>query len=251
MGWFRWYEGSCEDIKFRIVARNVSVTEINGIVTEHNDDVTVATVMGVWAMLLEDASHPEHRGVAIRGKAFWREISGLSTDTLDNIFACMADVGLISIEDHGLVVTRWSERQFETDLKDNTNAERQRKWREKQKQNGTVTERNGERNGGERPDTEAEAYTEAKSETESADAYKGRFVKRVTEKSMQELQAICPHLTRSDILKELSRCDAYYSEQDKPPKSWWFTTTAWFERDKKRHGKTQGYQPNPALRGVL
>lgn len=105
-----------------------------------------------------------------------------------------------------------------------------------------------------RPEWNREQGKELEKEHESTDAYKGRFVKRVTEKSMQELQAMCPLMTRSDILKELSRCDAYYSEQDKPPKSWWFTTTAWMERSNNRlSAKSERYstKTDPAYRGVL
>jgi hypothetical protein len=102
------------------------------------------------------------------------------------------------------------------------------------------------------PEAETEAETKAEAETEGTFAYKGGFVKRVTEKSLLELQALCPQMTRTDIVTELGRCDAYYSEQETPPKSWWWTTRRWFERINEPRKEAQGvYKPNPALRGVL
>jgi hypothetical protein len=162
MGWFRWHEGSCEDIKFRIVARNVDVTVADENVTARGRGVTVATVMGVWAMVLEDASHPDHRGVAARGYDFWSAVSGLEVWELERIFLSMEDVGLLTLDGENLTITRWHDRQFETDMKDNTNGDRQRRWREKRKGNGSVTAADGERNGSGRPDTDTDTDTEQK-----------------------------------------------------------------------------------------
>lgn len=127
--WFRWHSGTTEDGKFRMVARNA--------------EVTVATVIGVWAVLLEDASHLEHRGVATRGEDFYAAILEISTEELQHILQFMDEIGLISVGHGAITITKWKERQFETDATDPTNADRQRRWREKHKKNADNTASNG------------------------------------------------------------------------------------------------------------
>jgi hypothetical protein len=101
-------------------------------------------------------------------------------------------------------------------------------------------------------EVETETETELEKEGEGRTyAYKGGFVKNVTEKSMQELQAICPHMTRADILHELSRCDQYYTEQGITTKSWWFKTTSWFARINTKKTERYSTKTDPAYRGVL
>src|ERR1017187_3801311 len=148
MRWFRWYEGTCEDGKFRLVASNAGVT--------------VATVMGIWAALLEDAAHAEHRGKCVRGKHFYCAILDISDDDMDDILGYMDDAGLISTEDDGIYITQWKKRQFETDITDGTNAERQRRFREKHKTNDCVTDSNGSVTALKRPDTDTDTDTDKK-----------------------------------------------------------------------------------------
>jgi hypothetical protein len=144
--WFRWHEGTCEDGKFRVVARNAGVT--------------VATVMGVWAILLEDASHDDHRGIAVRGEDFYAAILDLGGE-LQPILEAMQNIGLIACCTNDTIeISNWSKRQYETDTTDATNAERQRRFREKHKSNGTQTKRNGSVTAAKRPDTEADTDTD-------------------------------------------------------------------------------------------
>jgi len=140
--WFRWYQGTCEDGKFRMIARNA--------------EVTVATVMGVWAVLLEDASHLDHRGIAVRGHDFYAAILDMSDGDVLHVLQFMEQIGLISIGHGAITVSKWKERQFETDAVDNTNAERQRRWREKHKSNVVKTENNGSVTEAKRPDTDTD-----------------------------------------------------------------------------------------------
>lgn len=126
--WLRWYAGTCEDVKFRIVASNA--------------DVTQATVTGVWACLLEDASHVTHRGIALRGMDYWTEVTGLHEAELGRILEGMKGVGLITEDNGKYLIVQWKIRQFESDVKDPTNAQRQRRYRERHKapfNNGGVT----------------------------------------------------------------------------------------------------------------
>lgn len=156
MKWFRWYEGACEDAKFRVTARNAGVT--------------VATVIAVWAALLEDASSHDHRGVAVRGEDFYATILDLPVDELKRVLEYMIDVDLIDIEDEGIKITKWNERQFETDAVDGTNSDRQRRWRQKRRANAEVTARNGDVTDAKRPDTDTDTDTERKKDADSADA---------------------------------------------------------------------------------
>jgi len=144
--WFRWHEGTCEDGKFRVVARNAGVT--------------VATVMGVWAILLEDASHDDHRGIAVRGEDFYAAILDLESE-LQPILEAMQNIGLISCCTNDTIeISNWSKRQYETDTTDATNAERQRRFREKHKNNATQTKRNGSVTAAKRPDTDTDTETD-------------------------------------------------------------------------------------------
>jgi hypothetical protein len=144
--WFRWHEGTCEDGKFRVVARNASVT--------------VATVTGVWAVLLEDASHDEHRGIAVRGEDFYAAVLDLGPE-LQRVLAEMDSIDLIKLcNDKTIEISNWNKRQYETDTVDGTNADRQRRWREKRKTNDTVTDRNGSVTALKRPDTDTDTDTD-------------------------------------------------------------------------------------------
>lgn len=141
--WLRWYAGTSEDGKFRLVARNAGVT--------------VATVVGVWAALLEDASHPDHRGVVTRNEQFFSAVLDLDDGVMEKILSGMEDAGLVSIGAGSVSIVNWKERQFETDTKDPTNAERQRRHREKRKSNADGAVRNGDVTPETRPESEAEA----------------------------------------------------------------------------------------------
>lgn len=169
--WFRWYEGTSEDGKFRAVARNAKVT--------------VATVMGVWAILLEDASHPEHRGVATRGEDFWGAVLGLDDADLIAILSAMEGMELISVGHGAITITKWKERQFETDTTDATNAERQRRFREKHKQTGDETPHNGSVTAEKRPDTD----TDTEKKVRDASSKRGTRVPETFEPN-----ATCWHL---------------------------------------------------------
>lgn len=137
-----------------------------------NASVTVATVMGVWAALLEDASHDDHRGVATRGEDFYAAILDLETQVLQSILEQMEGINLIACCMNDKVeITRWKERQYETDSTDPTNADRQRRFREKQKEkqkeNAVVTDRNGRVTAMKRPDTDTDTDTEAERKKET------------------------------------------------------------------------------------
>jgi hypothetical protein len=91
---------------------------------------------------------------------------------------------------------------------------------------------------------------------DKAIAFKGRegFVKGVTEKSMRELQALCPAFTRVDIIAELELCDEYYAGVEKKPANWWFSTKAWAKRSHERRlkdKKAKRATEDAAYRGLI
>lgn len=148
--WLRWYVGTTEDGKFRMVARNANVT--------------VVTVIALWAALLEDAAHSAHRGVVTKSEDFFAAVLDLDATAVEAVLEAMAEAGLVSVGAGGITITNWNERQYETDTRDGTNAERQRRFRERKREsaggadrNGTVTGRNGTVTDSKRPDTETEA----------------------------------------------------------------------------------------------
>ncbi len=154
--WFRWYLGTCEDGKFRMVARNARVT--------------VSNVIALWALLLEDAAHELHRGISVRGEDFFASILDLEDGVCASIIAAMAKADMLTIGTDGIAINNWNKRQYETDAKDSTNAERQRRHREKRKSNVDVTESNGCVTAMKRPEAETEADTEKKAEQQSVTA---------------------------------------------------------------------------------
>ena len=148
--WFRWYAGTVEDGKFRYVARNAGVT--------------LPTVIALWAALLEDASNDDHRGVVTRNEDFFAAILDLEDGIAEQILSAMQSAGLISVGHGAITILRWNERQFETDKGDGTNAERQKRYRSRRKQNEQVAAVTPLRNGtvtAQRTDTDTDTDTES------------------------------------------------------------------------------------------
>lgn len=153
MAWLRLHVGLSEDAKFRAVSRNAGVTVRDAIAT--------------FVCLLEDAANAEHRGIAARGIPFWALVLDFEESAISSIIQEFKNLKMVSDAEGGLAITNWSNRQFETDRHDGTNAERQRRFRERRRQgdeNGGVTARNVTGNGRnvkpKRPETETETETD-------------------------------------------------------------------------------------------
>lgn len=131
MRWFRWHHDSCEDLKFRMVAR---VT-----------DVTVRDVIALWAALLESASRNAPRGIVTNDRLnFIEVVLDLPSELMGRMCAAMEDAQLIERSESSTKILNWGKRQFDTDLHDGTNAARQKRYRDRKRQrngaqNGTVT----------------------------------------------------------------------------------------------------------------
>lgn len=124
--WFRWYEGTTEDGKFRVVARK--------------SRVTVRDVIALWAFILEDAANLAHRGVCNRDEDFMSSVLDFEDGVVEAILSAMDDVGMISVGMGAITICNFSKRQFDSDV-DPTAADRQRRKRERDKQvsNAPVT----------------------------------------------------------------------------------------------------------------
>ena len=92
--WFRWHHGSVTDPKFQLVARK--------------SKQSLATIIAVWAFVLEKASASEERG----------HFGGLDCESVDCMFgledgatqailSAMADRGLVDADR----VASWGKRQ--------------------------------------------------------------------------------------------------------------------------------------------
>lgn len=115
--WFRWHHGSVTDPKFQLVARK--------------SKQALASVIAVWAFVLEQASASEERGTfgSIDGEAI-DCLLGLEDGATAAILAAMGERGLV--EDGS--VSAWEKRQPKRERTDNTNTERSRAHRAKQRQ---------------------------------------------------------------------------------------------------------------------
>jgi hypothetical protein len=144
--WFRWYEGTTEDGKFRVTARYAGVT--------------VRDVIALWAFILEDASHDDHRGICYRNADFMSAILDFEDGVVERILVALDSAGLISRGNGELFITNWDKRQYESDKSDATAAERMRRYRArksgKTEDNDALRQRYGDVTPTIRPDTDTE-----------------------------------------------------------------------------------------------
>ena len=133
MNWFRWYTGTATDPKFLVVAR------LSG--------QNVASVVAVWAMLLErasdgvtqcDASVTQCDAVK---RGFVTGFDCESADVLLGLQAGAAEAILTALRKKGLLtgdeVTSWKKRQPK---REDSSAERTRAYRERLKEKQAVTQ---------------------------------------------------------------------------------------------------------------
>lgn len=139
--WFRLYSEAVDDEKLRLLAFEDRWHYIALLCCKNNG-------------ILDDQSQLMRRKVAVK--------LGLDLRELDEVARRLSEVGLIDQDTFQPLA--WDKRQFKSD-KDNTAAERQKRYRESQKRNAL---RNGVTNGNEtRPEEETETDTETESEEET------------------------------------------------------------------------------------
>ena len=112
MQWLRWWHGTVNDPKFSWVARKAGCN--------------VATVIAVWAALLEHASQEEERGTlgGFDPESYDCTL-GLDDGTCQRVMDAMRGKGLLEVDR----VAMWESRQNKPDK----SAERTQRWREKRK----------------------------------------------------------------------------------------------------------------------
>jgi len=114
--WFRWYEGTVEDGKFRTVARM--------------SRVTIRDVVALWAFILEDAANLEHRGVCERDEIFMSSVLDFEDGVVQTILRAMQELEMLTVNPTSISVCNWGKRQFESDI-DTTATGRQKRKRER------------------------------------------------------------------------------------------------------------------------
>lgn len=221
MQWFRWYRGTVEDGKFRAVARNAGVT--------------VATVIGVWATLLEDASHQNHRGIADAHLGIYAAVLDLDEAQVHRIMSALREYGLVTVDDAAdqrIAITNWNKRQFESDAKDPTNADRQRRYREKQKQNADALPRNGDVTVTSLPDTDTETDTEEEKNARVRDADFDDWYAGYPHKVGKQAARLSYHRARNKTGREdlIAGRDAYV--RTKPADRPWCNPATWLNQER-------------------
>lgn len=120
MDWFRWHHGSVSDPKFRLIARK--------------SGASVATVIAVWASLLEEASKAADRGNAGNPDFDAMDCAlEIEEGTSKRVYGLMCERGLIEATAGRIV--RWDARQPKRE-RDDDSASRVRAFREKKRQSG-------------------------------------------------------------------------------------------------------------------
>lgn len=114
--WFRWHHGSVTDPKFQLVARK--------------SKQSLATVIAVWAFVLEKASASEDRG----------HFGGLDCEAVDCMFGLddgATQAILSAMADRGLVgsdrVASWEKRQVKRERTDDFSSDRVKAFRAKER----------------------------------------------------------------------------------------------------------------------
>ena len=163
MKWFRWYRGTAERAKFRVIARRASKPGPGGgsVHEDRIDGAVFATdVLAVWVTLLEDAGNASHWGYVTRDSYYIATLLDLGAEEVDCIIFGMIEEQMIENcgkGDKGNLyhIVNWEKYQFVSDT-DPTSHERQKRYREKRKSNALVTRTD--------TDTDTDTDTEKKKE---------------------------------------------------------------------------------------
>ena len=153
--WFRWHHGSVTDPKFKLVA--------------HKSKQALATVIAVWAFVLEQASASDDRG----------EFVGIDCEALDCLLGL--DEGataaiLDAMEGRGLVaggaICAWEKRQPKRERVDENSTERSKAFRQKQRHATPIDDAATPRNATQRQETPREEKRREEEKTEEAPSAK-------------------------------------------------------------------------------
>lgn len=166
--WFRWHHGSVTDPKFQLVARK--------------SKQSLATVIAVWAFVLEKASASEDRGHF--GGLDYESVDcmfGLDDGATQAILSAMADRGLVDADR----VASWEKRQVKRERADDVSTDRVKAFRSKERQETPKTNDETPCNAMERQETpreEKRREEEIREEKEEKTAPRKRVTTPVTAK---------------------------------------------------------------------
>lgn len=131
MNWFRWYSGTASDPKFLVVAKRAGQS--------------VASVIAVWALLLERASECAERNRTQANADERGCITGFDCEAADAVLGLTdgAACAIVKVlEDRGLIacgrIANWEKRQPK---REDGSAERAKAWRDKQRENANERDR--------------------------------------------------------------------------------------------------------------
>ena len=142
MEWLRWYHGTADDPKWRVVSRR--------------SGEPIHAVLAVWARMLETASQAKPRGTL----AGWNdEVTGAGLDLPTEAVAAIREA-MQGLTLDGDRLTGWSGRQPK---REDGAAERARAWRERNRTHANATERTRTQTNVDRVDREEreEQHTDA------------------------------------------------------------------------------------------
>jgi hypothetical protein len=146
MKWFRWYRGTAERAKFRVIASRASRSGLGG-GTVHEDRVDGAVfltdVLAVWVTLLEDAGNASHWGYVTRDARYIATLLDLGEQEVQAMLDGMIEEEMIepngkAAKSNRLHIVNWEKYQFVSDT-DPTSSLRQKRYREKRSSNALLT----------------------------------------------------------------------------------------------------------------
>jgi hypothetical protein len=146
MKWFRWYRGTAERAKFRVIAKQASNTGMGG-GTVHPDRVDGAVfltdVLAVWVTLLEDAGNASHWGYVTRNATYIATLLDVGVTEVQAIIDGMIAEEMLEVVKKGngacrYHIVNWEKYQHFSDT-DPTAPVRQKRYRDKRKRNALLT----------------------------------------------------------------------------------------------------------------
>lgn len=119
--WYRAYVGTATDPKIQAIAFTAKTHKCK--------------VIAMWHFILELAADAQTGGKVKMDTNLFCGVLDLAPEEVKSIWACMIEREMVTDDE----VISWKKRQYETDAIDPTNAERQRRWKQKHLGNGQVT----------------------------------------------------------------------------------------------------------------
>jgi hypothetical protein len=125
MGWLRWHDGTVEDAKFAVISTETGIS--------------VATVTGIWASLLEGANSYGTPGKCLKTPSLLAKTLRVTVTQMEEVIDGLVRYGCVTRNDDGITIVNWKSRQFT----DASAAQRMRRYRERKRNRKGVTVTSG------------------------------------------------------------------------------------------------------------